>query len=161
MRRLKQSSALSRPDLKYLDLDDLLLNDDARPGETLQDMIQRIGWKAFRQKEQEKLEDLVEQDPNSFILALGGGSLEQSGSWLKDRQNSGHVKLIWLDTPLQRCISQARKSGGRPLLKKTDHELSELYARRLEQYSMADISLTPDQQNELQTWEQLQVLLKK
>ena len=161
LRRLKQSDASSNPELEFLDLDELILQQNAKPKEGMHEMITRLGWKTFRDKEQAILKELVEDESKCFIVALGGGSLNGNSEWLKQYQDIGEAALVWLDTPLDQCIAQARRGGDRPLLKKSGRELEELYAERLTQYSQANISLTPQEQEQIHTWEQLQALLKK
>lgn len=160
LKRMQLSYDQDGPELEFLDLDELIFQKNARPGEKMQEMILRMGWTKFREKEQCILKELVEDEGRPFVMALGGGALENNLKWVQQWKTDQQVSLVWLDTPLTQCLRQARKSGDRPLLRKSDQELIELYAERLAQYAIADISLTPDQQDALKTWDQLQAMLK-
>lgn len=160
LKRLQRSCAQDELNLEFLDLDELIYQKNARQGEEMQEMILRMGWNKFREKEQCILREMVEDEGRPFVMALGGGTLELNMNWIKQWKADQQISLVWLDTPLTQCLRQARQSGHRPLLQKSDQELIELYAERLGQYAAADISLTPDQQDKLQTWEQLQAMLK-
>jgi|GEM_PF-1292624 shikimate kinase len=161
LRRLKDSDNSHNSDMEFLDLDELIFQKNAKSSESMGEMILRLGWKKFRDEEQRIFKELVEDESRSFLLALGGGGLQGNLEWLKQWQDVGEVALVWLDTPLTRCLNQARRGGNRPLLQKSNRELGELYAKRLVQYSQADISLTPQEQERVHTWEQLQALFKK
>lgn len=161
LKRLRRCGSGEGQAPEFLDLDELIFQQMAKKNEAMHEMILRLGWSKFRDKERRLLRDLVEDESRHAVIALGGGSLEYNLHWLNDWISEGQVVLVWLDTPFTQCLKRIRKaSKERPLASKTDSELRELYAKRLAHYSEARVALTPEEQDQLQTWEQLQDLLK-
>lgn len=163
LRRLAQYKAdtSEMKEIEFLDLDELIYQKNSHPAEDMESMILRLGWKNFRASEQEILKELVEDKSRHFVLALGGGALEFSSSWIFEQQIRQVLALVWLDTPFEECLRRAESSGGRPLLRKTESELFELYQARSLQYARCAVKLVPEEQSKLRTWKQLQAQFKK
>lgn len=100
----------------FRDLDEVI---EMSVGMTIAGFFERRGEAAFREVEARLLRDLV--DPE-VVLALGGGTVLDAGSW---RLLGERSITVWLDAPLDSLLE---RSGGltRPLLR--DRSRSEVEA---------------------------------
>ncbi len=91
----------------FRDLDEVI---EMSVGMTIAGFFERRGEAAFREVEARLLPDLVDPD---VVLALGGGSVLDDGSWSLLR---ARALTVWLDGPLELLW---RRAGGatRPLLR--------------------------------------------
>lgn len=129
---------------EFKDLDEIIFSKFARKGESdLGEVIERIGWPAFRDAERCVAEEISEIK-NGLVLSLGGGFLSDANlNFLKNLENSA---VVFLNTPFDVCFERIKNSKERPLAKKSRDELFELYQSRLENYEQAHVSLDEKEQ---------------
>ena len=91
------------------DLDHII---ETSQGKTISKLISEGSVDAFRNIEDQCLEDFLNDEQDSFFLALGGGALND-----KNFQNlrSHGVHLIFLDTPFEVCYQRIKNCSQRPL----------------------------------------------
>src|SRR6185503_5858103 len=98
------------PSLNYefIDLDDLI---QERMGMSVQEIFARLGEAAFRRAESEVLESC--RDRFQTVVALGGGAYiaEPNRRLLREIGTT-----IWLDCPLEVCMSRLGDDPSRPVL---------------------------------------------
>jgi shikimate kinase len=123
--------------------------------------IEERGFEEFRTAEYDFLKSLhTRVDAHSslkgVIVALGGGTLNEeiwNAYFLPWKQtNPSSIQLCWLHTPFEECLRRMREDSFekmRPLAKKSEKELLSLYQKRLSLYQLADIILSPEEQNHL------------
>jgi shikimate kinase len=119
----------------FLDLDSVV---EATHGETVAEIFRSRGEPYFRSAERRALEQL--QEKNKLVLALGGGTIEDSEvlsyvlSWKE-------TCLVFLDAPLSELIGRIRVGPNtRPLLAKPD-DLAARHQRRLPLYRAANFTV--------------------
>jgi len=140
------------PEVDCKDLDQLIEDKLAEPGETLGEVIGRVGWEKFREAE----ENLLYQELNSdgdLLLSLGGGSL--TPRLIDEVDINPDIRLIWLDTDFETCWSRVSNDAGRPLVAKGKDYLKNLYNERKPLYERASIHLNPHQQGLISIFQQL------
>lgn len=146
-------------DNKVLDLDDELFQKLKNSNEVyLGEIINRIGFGQFRLEEEKLLLNLL-STPEPLLIGLGGGTL--NSSLLKTIDKTPSVHLIWLNTPLEECLSRIKGSSERPLAQKSDSELSKLYNERLEFYGASEIVLDVPAQSKIKSLGDLEDLLAR
>lgn len=149
------------PDTPIIDdLDDLVAQQFAANGESLNDYITRVGWQTFRQNERQVLNEWLASKFSEGVLSLGGGTLEHHRSLVIDPQRSD-IFLVWLDTPFETCLQRIRSEAQRPLAKLSDEELEGLYLKRVPDYQLAHKRLNPAQADAVSTVHQLHNAWKK
>ena len=112
----------------FRDLDEVI---EMSVGMTVAGFFERRGEAAFREVEARLLRDLV--DPE-VVLALGGGTVLDDGSW---RLLGERSVTVWLDAPLDSLLE---RSGGltRPLLRdRSRAEVEGLLEARRARYAEA------------------------
>ncbi|HEX6350775.1 MAG TPA: shikimate kinase [Candidatus Dormibacteraeota bacterium] len=112
----------------FRDLDEVI---EMSVGMTIAGFFERRGEPAFREVEARLLRDLV--DPE-VVLALGGGTVLDDGSW---RLLGERSVTVWLDAPLDSLMV---RSGGltRPLLRdRSRGEVEALLNARCARYAEA------------------------
>ena len=123
----------------FNDLDLLVCQSFGENQGDLARLVEDIGWESFREKENIIFKNCL-MEPADLILALGGGSLNESNLDLLSGNKSAH--LIWLDTPFEKCWERIKEGKGRPLVKNGKEELFKLYNQRLPLYQKADYHLS-------------------
>ena len=135
-----------------IDLDHAIAADlNIRP-ERLGEWILANGFPEFRDKERTKLMRLLNH-PASMVIALGGGAL--SADILAILQNNIENYLVFVDTPLEVCLSRIKDDPERPLAQISEAELKKLYEERRKVYLEADLALSEDQIKEIDALEAL------
>jgi len=126
---------------EFVDLDDVI---EERMGMSVQSIFARLGEAEFRRAESEVLENC--RNMTRTVIALGGGAYVAP----KNRQLLREAgTTIWLDCPLEVCLSRLGDDPSRPVLgNKPDMEA--LLDRRRDAYVMADHAVevgtaTPEQ----------------
>lgn len=122
--RIEKSSP---PGWTFLDLDQLILK--ASSEKTISQLVDKIGWQKFREKEFESLMDWM-SGPRPGVLALGGGALTEESLALLQRQKG--IKIIYLHADFETCWKRLQTPGTeeRPLVFKGKEHLMELYQKR-------------------------------
>ena len=117
-------------DYEFVDLDDVI---EERMGMSVQTIFARLGEAEFRRAESEALETCGERFRT--VVALGGGAYmaESNRKLLREMGTT-----IWLDCPLEVCLSRLGADPSRPVLGSMP-EMEALLARRRDAYWMADL----------------------
>jgi shikimate kinase len=111
----------------FQDLDRFLL--EASREESISELVGKIGWQKFREKEFETLMDWM-SGPEQSVLALGGGALTDESLALLQQQNK--IRIIYLHADFETCWKRLNSPGTeeRPLILKGKEHLKELYQKR-------------------------------
>ncbi|HVF91733.1 MAG TPA: shikimate kinase [Blastocatellia bacterium] len=125
----------------FLDLDDLIVT---RAGKSIDAIFVEHGEDEFRRLERDAVASL--RGLERTVVALGGGTYTFSVN--RDRI-SLIGKTVWLDSPLDLCLSRTEGDGTRPLLRDKE-SLGPLFDERRNSYRLADYvfnagSDSPDQ----------------
>lgn len=115
---------------KFIDLDQYILESSGH--KSVFDFINHSSWERFREVEQESIVKLIEKN-SKLWLALGGGSLNES--LLQELSSKIDVKIYWLNTPLDICLSRIVNDASRPMTSLGQDELIKLYKERYQLYS--------------------------
>jgi shikimate kinase len=123
---------------RFVDLDDRI---EERAHKTVREIFAESGEAHFRVLEREAIQAC--EGLNETIVALGGGAYiaEENRAILRAIGTT-----VWLDCPLEICISRIIADGSRPLAK-SPLEMLELLNKRLPAYSLADIRLQVGDKN--------------
>ena len=113
----------------FIDLDDLI---EERMGMSVQAIFARLGEAEFRRVESEVLEKC--RDMTRTVVALGGGAYVSAANRDLLREMG---TTIWLDCPLEVCLSRLGEDPSRPVLG-SQPEMRALLDRRRAAYLMAD-----------------------
>ena len=125
---------------EFRDLDEII---QAKNGRSVRTIFAELGEDMFRRLEAEALESC--RDLSRAVVALGGGAYvsEENRALLRELGTT-----IWIDSPLEVCLSRVGSDPERPLLGNRS-EMIDLLNRRKPAYSCADHTvpggLTPTQ----------------
>ena len=113
----------------FADLDALI---EQREGMTVREIFVARGEPEFRRLERETIAGCREM--SETVIALGGGAYVAE-------ENRGLLRQIgitvWLDCPLEICLSRISGDAARPLLR-SRAEMEDLFAQRRPAYMLAD-----------------------
>jgi shikimate kinase len=112
---------------------------EAAADRSIAEIFARDGEPFFRQKESQVIERLLEGTPG--VLSTGGGAYMAEANRQMITQKG---VAIWLDADLDVLWERVRHKDTRPLLR-TDNPkqtLTDLYAKRVPIYRLADMSVT-------------------
>ena len=117
---------------RFIDLDEMI---SRKAGAPVREIFSTQGEPAFRQLEREAIQSLSELD--NTIVALGGGAYVS-------QENRDIIRSIgptvWIDCPLDVCLSRIPADGSRPML--GDRAAMEtLMAARCGDYSLAVVRI--------------------
>lgn len=116
-------------DYSFVDLDHVI---EEQQGRSVRDIFFDSGEAEFRRLEKEAVKSCGAL--GAAIVALGGGAY---GS----RENRSFIrsigKVVWLDCPLDTCLSRIADDASRPLLRSRD-EMEAMLAERRPYYAQAD-----------------------
>lgn len=140
------------PEISGYDLDELVQKEISWPSESLGQAIERIGFEVFREAEKSLLFQKLRME-GSCLISLGGGSL--SSEVLKFIDKSNDIKLVWLKTDFETCWKRISSSIERPLVKKGQEALKNLFLEREVQYRSAHKVLGIEEQARIMTFEEL------
>ncbi len=118
----------------FVDLDEEI---EIREGLTIPQIFSLKGEDYFRKLEMEVLKDVTHSLP-TFIIATGGG-LGANPTAMEFMKKNGTV--IWLDIDFETFKRRTTKDPNRPLLRKSEKELKELFERRKKIYSQAHLRI--------------------
>jgi shikimate kinase len=135
-----------RLNFRFVDLDDWI---EERAHKSVREIFAESGEAHFRALEREAIQAC--EGLNETIVALGGGAYiaEENRAILRAIGTT-----IWLDCPLEICLSRIAADGSRPLAK-SQLEMLELLNKRLPAYSLAEIRLRVGDKNAEQVAEDI------
>lgn len=126
-----------KPEWACVDLDSSLPG----PGESVAQLVGRIGWGAFRERERQTLQSLL-ATPSPQLIALGGGSLIEGWPLIEEAR----ARVVWLDAPFALCWQRIQGDPQeRPLALAGEAALGSLYHERLPLYQKADLRVDAGQ----------------
>lgn len=130
---LKELELLHPLDLG-LDLDTVIRGEF----ENIEAFVEKLGWDAFRDKEVQKLGELLQQD-SSMWVALGGGTLERAWPVI---ETFSEVRVIYVDCDFETCWERVKNDPqARPLVKKGEEEMRRIYQSRIPLYERAHFKI--------------------
>jgi shikimate kinase len=136
----------SNSEFELIDLDESILKDSTY--KDLLELIEEIGWETFRKLEFNKLKKIL-SDNEKVIVALGGGAFSGKFQSLVGKENNNFT--VWLNTPLEECLLRVSTDNSRPLIKKGEDFLRNLYSQRLKDYKNCDLVLNQKEQESVKT----------
>ncbi len=138
LEELKFSKSLES--FEFFDLDSEILKELG--GKSIADFIETSGFSKFRDLELTHLTRLNHQ--RNIIVSLGGGAFNEITEGLLITWNG-----LWMNTPLEECLERIKGDDSRPITKKSEEELKDLYYQRLSFYKLATPIQTKDEAIEL------------
>ncbi len=141
---------ISASGFELIDLDMEILSKSSHS--SLWNLIEEIGWESFRDLEYSHLKELLLKK-EKILVALGGGAFGERFQALL-RESQGNF-TIWLNTPLEECLKRISSDENRPLVKKGQDYLRELYNQRLDYYKKCDFVLNQNEQEMIKSVEDL------
>lgn len=118
----------------FADLDDLILR-DAEKYSSIRELYRKLGNRGFQVQEQQSLEHFLEVNRNkSFVLSLGGGTIENSRAI--EILNNSDVSSYFLDAEEDVLYKRILRGGLPPFLEGDDPKrlFNEMYTRRSHLY---------------------------
>ena len=123
----------------FVDLDEEI---ERRQGRTIRQIFEESGEPYFRQEERALLEELLQRgQQDSLVVALGGGTTAQPGSFELLRAHGGIT--VWLDCPLEELRRRCHGLTQRPLFKDAA-SFRALFEQRLPFYQQSDFRVAAD-----------------
>lgn len=123
-------------DVSFLDSD---LEIETAANMTVPEIFARDGETFFRARETEVIHRLLQD--RKCVLSTGGGAFLSA----ENRENIARSGVaVWLDADLELLWSRVRHRDTRPLLQTADPKatLTELFAKRVPEYSKADLRVS-------------------
>ena len=121
------AAALGR---QFADLDALI---ERREGQSIREIFESRGEPEFRRIEREAI--IACREMSETVIALGGGAYIDEANRALLREIG---VTVWLDCPLEICLSRISGDAARPLLRSPE-EMRRLFAERRPAYAMADV----------------------
>ena len=123
----------------FVDLDEEI---ERRQGRNIRQIFEEGGEPYFRQEERALLEELLQRgQQDSLVVALGGGTTAQPGSFELLRAHGGIT--VWLDCPLEELRRRCHGLTQRPLFKDAA-SFRALFEQRLPFYQQSDFRVAAD-----------------
>ena len=124
-----------RLDWQFFDLDQLI---EARDGRTVEQIFRESGEPAFRRLEQTLLREcLAGWSAGGSVLALGGGAFVQPE--IRQLLLDAKVPSVFLDATVEELFRRSDQPGIIRPLRSDAKQFRELYERRRQVYSQADL----------------------
>jgi len=114
----------------FIDLDRVI---EAGEGQTIREIFATRGEPEFRRIEREAIAACGEM--SETVISLGGGAYIAEANRALMRELG---VTVWLDCPLDICLSRISGDAARPLLRNRE-EMNELFERRRPAYATADL----------------------
>ncbi|HKQ08447.1 MAG TPA: shikimate kinase [Blastocatellia bacterium] len=114
---------------RFADLDKAI---ERREGQMIREIFEARGEAMFRQLEREAIAAC--RGTSEAVIALGGGAYVDEANRALLREMG---VTVWLDCPLEICLSRISGDAARPLLRSRE-EMAELFAERRQAYALAD-----------------------
>jgi shikimate kinase len=144
-------------EFQVLDLDEEIFNRMGSGHDHLGEYIEEIGLEEFRRDEIDMLRLLDQNFKENYLIILGGGALETEQ--VRDFIKSVDGTLIHLKASFDECWKRLKSTGDRPLVKKGQDFMSQLFEDRQKLYNEAKLELSQEQAGEIQSIEDLIKLL--
>jgi len=122
---------------KFVDLDACIEEEEGR---TIAEIFARAGEAAFRRKERETLERVLEEGAHGGgrVVALGGGTFAQPPNF--ELLQSAKAITIWLECPVEQLLLRCALLTNRPLFR-DEASFRQLYEQRLPFYRQASFTV--------------------
>ena len=120
---------------EFLDLDEFI---EAKTGKSISDIFTEFGEDEFRRLERETIKSF--HNLKRTVMALGGGAYVSEENRATFRRMG---MTVWLDCPLEICLSRIASNTTRPLLA-NESEMRALLDSRIPTYSLADKRIETD-----------------
>ena len=140
-------------EFQVLDLDEEIFNRMGSGHDDLGEYIEEIGIEEFRKDEIDMLKLLDQNFKENYLIILGGGALESEEvrDFIKESQGT----LIQLAATFEDCWQRLKKVNDRPLAKKGEKFMRDLYESRIPLYNEASLTLSQEDAGQIQTIEEL------
>lgn len=117
----------------FFDIDGYI---EKHEGMTISQIFAEKGEEYFRNLENQKLREVSIQD--NIVVSTGGGL----GAKLENMEfMKSQGSVVWLDVDINTVFERCKDDGSRPLLKKGNEFVRELYEKRKPIYSLADVHI--------------------
>lgn len=128
------ASLARRLNCRMIDLDRFIA---AREGRSIQQIIDEDGEARFRELETSALRDVLDDDAEAYVVALGGGAwtIEQNRALITEHDGF----TVWLDVPFHVCWQRIRSVGDSRPLARNREKARRLYAERRPLYALATL----------------------
>lgn len=126
----------SQLNMEFVDIDKEV---EKSLGLKIKEIFEKFGEQHFRHLEREKLREYIGK--TGYVVSTGGG-LGADRQMMELMKQDG--KVIWIDASLETILERCINDTDRPLLKLPPEELSNLFEKRKEVYSLADIKVSSD-----------------
>lgn len=142
--------------IPFFDLDQVI---EERENKSITQIFVECGEEAFRIREKETLEDLIDKN-NSMVLSCGGGTPCFFNN-IEEMKKFGVV--VWLNTHVEIILQRLMKEKSvRPLIKTIpDEDMRTYIVRKLNErrmyYEQADVTI--DNENSISPSELIQIIL--
>ena len=142
--------------IPFFDLDEVIVS---KENKTIAEIFADAGEEAFRIKEKEVLEGLIDENP-SMVLSCGGGT---PCFFNNIERMKKYGVVVWLNTHIEILLQRlSKEKATRPLIKNiSDEELRSYIVRKLNErkmyYEQADVII--DNENSISMNEFIQTVL--
>jgi shikimate kinase len=128
------ASLARRLNCRLIDLDRFIA---AREGRSIQQIIDEDGEARFRELETSALRDVLEDDAEAYVVALGGGAwtIEQNRALITEHDGF----TVWLDAPFHVCWQRIRMTRQVRPLARDRQKARRLYDERRLVYALATL----------------------
>jgi shikimate kinase len=122
---------------RFVDLDVCIEEEEGR---TIAEIFARAGEAAFRRKERETLQRVLEGgvQGGGRVIALGGGTFAQPPNF--EMLQSARAITVWLECPVEELLLRCALLTNRPLFR-DEASFRELYEQRLPFYHQATFTV--------------------
>ena len=114
---------------QFIDMDALI---EEQAGKSISEIFAGDGEPEFRRRESETIEEFLSLERT--VVSMGGGAYAPRENRLRVRQAG---ITVWIDCPIDLCLSRAVKETNRPLLGSYPVMVA-LYRKRLPSYRQVD-----------------------
>lgn len=121
----------------------------------IKDIFAKFGEKYFRDLEKSKLKEYIGK--TGYVVSTGGG-LGADRQMMELMKQNG--KVVWINASLDTILERCKNDTDRPLLKLPFDDLSNLFEKRKEVYSLADIVINSDDSQPMQVVQNIVCELK-
>jgi shikimate kinase len=121
---------------RFDDLDDLI---QSAEGNTIEQIFQQRGEKAFREIERRILSATLANNTSQQVLALGGGAFVDTGNQVL--LQSARIPAVFLDAPVEELFDRSGEPGTVRPLRRDYAQFCELYEQRRPAYLRAAICI--------------------
>ncbi len=112
------------------DLDARILKNTRPKFQSIQELVEKLGWDEFRKRERAEFESFLKEE-SPAVLALGGGTVSETVWELYG--NARSLKWVHIQAPFETCFERLKldqDSDPRPLLKLGEMEFRRIFKER-------------------------------